>query len=70
MGMQYVTVKVDTTGLYQPVTSAVGVVGIIGTAPSAGAGFDNPTLFTRALTGVAGEPYSRVIPVLRVAPRP
>ncbi len=50
MGIQYVTVKVDTSGLYQPVTSAVGVVGIIGVAPSAGAGFNNPTLFTRALT--------------------
>ena len=23
MGIQYVTVKIDTTGLYQPVTSAV-----------------------------------------------
>jgi len=38
MGIQYVTVRVDTTGLYQPVSAAVGVVGIIGSAPSAGAG--------------------------------
>ena len=67
MGIQYVTVKVDTTGLYQPVSSAVGVVGIIGAGPSAGAGFDNPSLFTRALTGVDGEPYARVVPVLRVS---
>jgi len=67
MGIQYVTVKVDTTGLYQPVSAAVGVVGIIGSAPSAGAGFSNPTLFTRALTGANGEPYARVVPVLRVA---
>ena len=66
MGIQYVTVRIDTTGLYQPVTSAVGVVGIIGEAPSVGAGFDNPSLFTRALTGVDGEPYARVVPVLRV----
>lgn len=66
MGIQYVTVKIDTTGLYQPVSSAVGVVGLIGAAPNAGAGFDNPTLFTRTLTGVDGEPYARVVPVLRV----
>jgi hypothetical protein len=66
MGIQYVTVRVDTTGLYQPVSAAVGVVGIIGAAPSAGAGFDNPALFTRALTGADGEPYARVVPVLRV----
>jgi hypothetical protein len=66
MGIQYVTVRVDTTGLYQPVSAAVGVVGVIGPAPSAGAGFDNPTLFTRALTGADGEPYARVVPVLRV----
>ncbi len=66
MGIQYVTVRVDTTGLYQPVSAAVGVVGIIGTAPSAGPGFDNPVLFTRALTGADGEPYARVVPVLRV----
>src|SRR6516162_9613742 len=67
MGIQYVTVKIDTTGLYQPVSSAVGVVGIIGVGPSAGAGFDNPSLFTRALTGADGEPYARVVPVLRVS---
>ena len=67
MGIQYVTVKVDTSGLYQPVSASVGVVGIIGAAPSAGAGFDNPTLFTRALTGIDGEPYARVVPVLHVA---
>jgi hypothetical protein len=67
MGIQYVTVKVDTSGLYQPVSAAVGVVGIIGAAPSAGAGFDNPMLFQRALTGTDGEPYARVVPVLRVA---
>jgi hypothetical protein len=66
MGIQYVTVRIDTTGLYQPVSSAVGVVGIIGEAPSAGAGFDNPSLFTRTLTGADGEPYARVVPVLRV----
>ena len=28
MGIQYVTVKVDTSGLYQPLSSAVGVVGL------------------------------------------
>ncbi len=67
MGIQYVTVKVDTSGLFQPVGAAVGVVGIIGPAPSAGPGFSNPTLFTRALTGAGNEPYARVIPVLRVA---
>src|SRR6516225_6438674 len=66
MGIQYVTVRVDTTGLYQPVSAAVGVVGIIGAAPSAGAGFDNPTLCTRALTGADSEPYARVVPVIRV----
>jgi hypothetical protein len=67
MGIQYVTVKIDTTGLFQPVSAAVGVVGIIGQAPSGGAGFDNPMLFTRALTGTDGEPYARVVPVLRVS---
>jgi len=67
MGIQYVTVKVDTSGLFQPVGAAVGVVGIIGPAPSAGPGFSNPTLFTRALTGAGNEPYARVVPVLRVA---
>jgi hypothetical protein len=66
MGIQYVTVRVDTTGLYQPLSAAVGVVGIIGEAPSAGAGFTNPTLFTRPLVGVDGEPYARIVPVLRV----
>lgn len=65
--MQYVTVKVDTSGLYQPARAATGVVGIIGPAPDAGPGFDNPTLFTRALTGAQTEPYARVVPVLRVA---
>jgi hypothetical protein len=68
MGIQYVTVKVDTSGLYQPLASAVGVVGIVGPAPSAGAGFSNPTLFTRPLTGAGGEPYARIVPVLMVAP--
>ena len=69
MGIQYVTVKVDTSGLYQPLSSAVGVVGIVGAsgaAPSAGPGFPNPTLFTRPLTGAGGEPFARVVPVLRV----
>jgi hypothetical protein len=68
MGIQYVTVKVDTSGLYQPLSSAAGVVGIVGPAPTAGAGFSNPTLFTRPLTGAPGEPYARVVPVLAVAP--
>ena len=67
MGIQYVTVKIDTSGLYQPLASSVGVVGIIGPAPSAGAGFSNPTLFARPLVGAPGEPYARVVPVLRVA---
>ena len=67
MGIQYVTVKVDTSGLYQPVSAPVGIVGIIGQAPSAGAGFNNPFPFTRPLTGIDGEPYARVVPVLRVA---
>jgi hypothetical protein len=69
MGIQYVTVKVDTSGLYQALSSAVGVVGIVGSsgaAPSAGPGFANPTLFTRPLTGAVGEPFARVVPVLRV----
>ena len=70
MGIQYVTVKVDTSGLYQPLSSAVGVVGIIGPAPSAGAGFSNPTLFTRPLVGASSEPYALVVPVLRVASLP
>jgi hypothetical protein len=68
MGIQYVTVKVDTSGLYQPLASAAGVVGIVGPAPSAGPGFSNPTLFTRPLTGAPGEPYARIVPVLAVAP--
>jgi hypothetical protein len=68
MGIQYVTVSVNTTGLYQPLASAQGVVGIIGPAPSAGPGFSNPTLFTRPLTGASGEPYAPVVPVLAVAP--
>jgi hypothetical protein len=67
MGIQYVTVKVDTSGLYQPLSAAVGVVGVIGAAPSAGPGFDNPTLSTRPFTGADGEPYARVVPVVRVA---
>jgi hypothetical protein len=66
MGIQYVTVKVDTSGLYQPLSSAVGVVGIAGPAPSAGAGFSNPTLFTRPLVGASSEPYASVVPVLKV----
>jgi len=69
MGIQYVTVKIDTSGLFQPLASSVGVVGIVGApeaAPSAGPGFPNPTLFTRPLTGAGGEPYARVVPVLRV----
>ena len=36
MGIQYVTVIVNTSGLYQPLASAQGIVGIIGPAPSAG----------------------------------
>ncbi len=68
MGIQYVTVKVDTSGLYQPLASATGVVGMVGPAPSAGPGFSNPTLFTRPLTGAGGEPYARIVPVLMVAP--
>jgi hypothetical protein len=67
MGIQYVTVKIDTSGLYQPLSSAVGVVGITGPAPSAGSGFSNPTLFTRPLVGAPFEPYARVVPVLKVA---
>jgi hypothetical protein len=67
MGIQYVTVSVNTSGLYQPLASAQGVVGIVGPAPSAGPGFSNPTLFTRPLTGAPGEPYSSVVPVLAVA---
>jgi hypothetical protein len=67
MGIQYVTVKVDTSGLYQPLSSAVGVVGIAGPAPSAGAGFANPTLFTRPLVGAPSEPYASVVPVLKVS---
>jgi hypothetical protein len=50
MGIQYVTVSVNTSGLYQPLASAAGVVGIIGPAARAGSGFSNPTLFTRPLT--------------------
>src|SRR5206468_2359075 len=68
MGIQYVTVKVDTSGLYQPLSSAVGVVGTIGPGPSAGPGFSNPTLFSRPLVGAPGEPYAPVVPVLKVAP--
>jgi hypothetical protein len=68
MGIQYVTVKVDTSGLFQPLASAAGVIGIIGASPSAGPGFPNPMLFTRPLTGASGEPYARVVPVLKVAP--
>jgi hypothetical protein len=68
MGIQYVTVKIDTSGLYQPLASATGVVGIVGPAPGAGPGFSNPTLFTRPLTGAGGEPYARIVPVLMVAP--
>jgi hypothetical protein len=68
MGIQYVTVKIDTSGLYQPLASATGVVGIVGPAPIAGPGFSNPTLFTRPLTGAGGEPYARIVPVLMVAP--
>jgi hypothetical protein len=68
MGIQYVIVKVDTSGLYQPLASAAGVVGIIGPAPSSGPGFSNPTLFSRPLIGALGEPYPRVVPVMRVAP--
>jgi hypothetical protein len=67
MGIQYVTVKVDTSGLYQPLSSAVGVVGIAGPAPSAGAGFSNPTLFTRPMVGASSEPYASVVPVLKVS---
>jgi hypothetical protein len=68
MGIQYVTVNVNTSGLYQPLASATGIVGIVGPAPSAGAGFSNPTLFTRPLTGAPSEPYATVVPVLAVAP--
>jgi hypothetical protein len=66
MSIQYVTVKVDTTGLYQPVSMAQGVVGIIGPALPTSFETRNPELFTRPLVGVRGEPYDRVVRVMRI----
>lgn len=67
MSIQYVTVKVDTTGLYQPVSMAQGIVGIIGPAMKTSFETRNPELFTRPLVGVRGEPYDRVVRVLRIS---
>jgi hypothetical protein len=66
MGIQYVTVRVDTTGLFQPVSMAQGVVGIIGPAMPSSAAAANPELFTRPLVGVRGEPYEQVVRVIAV----
>lgn len=66
MSIQYVTVKVDTTGLYQPVTMAQGVVGIIGPAVPTSFETRNPELFTRPLVGARNEPYDRVVRVIRI----
>lgn len=65
MSIQYVTVKVDTTGLFQPLSMAQGVVGIIGPAVPTSFERRNPELFTRPLVGVRGEPYDRVVRVMR-----
>jgi hypothetical protein len=61
MSIQYVTVRVDTTGLFQPVSMAQGVVGVIGPAVPTSFEVRNPELFTRPLVGVRGEPYDRVV---------
>jgi hypothetical protein len=67
MSIQYVTVKVDTTGLYQPVSMAQGVVGLIGPAVPTSFETRNPELFTRPLVGVRGEPYDRVVRAMRIS---
>lgn len=66
MSIQYVQVKVDTTGLFQPVSMAQGVVGIAGVATAA-KGFDQRAqLFTQPLTGAPGEPYIRSVRVILI----
>ena len=66
MGIQYWTVKSDTSGLFQPLSAATGVVGVIGPAPPAGAGFGNPNLFTRPLTGAPSEQAPYLSPCMNV----
>lgn len=67
MSIQYVTVKVDTSGLYQPLAMAQGVIGVIGPAIGTPSSTRNPELFTQPLTGARGEPYARVIRVIPVS---
>ena len=67
MSIQYVTVRVDTTGLFQPVSMAQGVVGVAGPAePATGFEQRHTELFTRPLVGARGEPYKPVVRVMRI----
>ncbi len=66
MSIQYVTVRVDTSGLFQPLSMSQGVVGIIGPAVATASATRNPDLFTRPLVGVRGEPYERVVRVIPI----
>ncbi|WP_328524047.1 hypothetical protein [Kribbella sp. NBC_00359] len=67
MSIQYVTVRVDTTGLFQPSTMAQGVIGVIGPAIGTTASTRNPELFTQPLVGARGEPYAQVVRVLPIS---
>jgi hypothetical protein len=67
MSIQYVTVRVDTMGLFQPLTAAQGVVGVIGPAVRTPSSTRNPELFTQPLVGARSEPYARVVRVLPVS---
>lgn len=67
MSIQYVTVRVDTTGLFQPLTMAQGVIGLIGPAIGTPASSRNPELFTQPLVGARSEPYAQVMRVLPIS---
>jgi len=67
MSIQYVTVKIDTSGLFQPLTMAQGVIGVIGPAIGTPSSVRNPELFTQPLVGARNEPYARVVRVLPVS---
>jgi hypothetical protein len=67
MSIQYVTVRVDTTGLFQPLAAAQGTVGVIGPAVGTPTATRNPELFTQPLVGARSEPFARVVRVIPVS---
>jgi hypothetical protein len=67
MSIQYVTVRVDTSGLFQPLAVAQGTVGVIGPAVGTPSATRNPELFTQPLVGTRTEPFARVVRVIPVS---